>query len=192
MQYVDRSRGAGRHDRPGREDLRLHARPRVRAEGKRFRRSRGRWRQLPSDAGAKYDRVEVFNAADIAPQVTWGTNPGQVVPVIERVPDPAKFETETNAKPPRVAGIHGPGGGQADAIAALDRVFIGSCTNSRIEDLRAAAAVVRGYHVANTVHAMVVPGSGQVKKQAEKEGSTRFSKRPASIGAKPVAACAWG
>ena len=136
-----------------------------------------RWKQLPTDAGAKYDRVEIFDAAKIAPQVTWGTNPGQVVPVIDKVPDPAKFKSEDQRKAAaqslKYMALEA---GQPIQSLALDRVFIGSCTNSRIEDLRAAAAVVRGYHVAGTVDAMVVPGSGQVKQQAEREGLDRVFK----------------
>jgi 3-isopropylmalate/(R)-2-methylmalate dehydratase large subunit len=146
-------------------------------QGKDFDAAVERWRKLPSDAGAKYDRVEVYNAADIAPQITWGTNPGQVVPVVERVPDPAQFESEDDRKAAaqslKYMGLEP---GRPMQALALDRVFIGSCTNSRIEDLRAAAAVVRGYHVAKSVDAMVVPGSGQVKVQAEKEGLDRVFK----------------
>ncbi|HZZ28732.1 MAG TPA: 3-isopropylmalate dehydratase large subunit [Pirellulales bacterium] len=146
-------------------------------QGNEFDAAVARWRQLPSDPGAKYDRVEVYNAADIAPQVTWGTNPGQVVPVVESVPDPAKFKTEderkTAAQSLKYMGLEA---GKPMQSLGLDRVFIGSCTNSRIEDLRAAAAVVRGYHVAKTVDAMVVPGSGQIKQQAEKEGLDRIFK----------------
>ncbi|HJT32826.1 MAG TPA: 3-isopropylmalate dehydratase large subunit [Pirellulales bacterium] len=134
-----------------------------------------RWRQLPSDAGAKYDRVEVFNAADVAPQVTWGTNPAQVAPVNARVPDPAQFHDDNDRKSAaRALEYMNLQPGTPLAELPLDRVFIGSCTNSRIEDLRAAAAVVRGYHVSDRVHAMVVPGSGQVKEQAEREGLDRL------------------
>jgi 3-isopropylmalate/(R)-2-methylmalate dehydratase large subunit len=133
-----------------------------------------RWRQLPSDAGANYDRVLVFQAKDITPQVTWGTNPGQVVPVTGNVPRPADFssvdEQKTAARSLEYMGLSG---GTPIESLHLDRVFIGSCTNARIEDLRAAAAVVRGYHVAESVQAMVVPGSGQVKRQAEEEGLDR-------------------
>jgi 3-isopropylmalate/(R)-2-methylmalate dehydratase large subunit len=133
-----------------------------------------RWRQLPSDAGAKYDRVLVFNAKDITPQVTWGTNPGQVVPVTGKVPRPDDFaNTDERKTAARSLEYMGLAGGTPIESLQLDRVFIGSCTNARIEDLRAAAAVVRGYHVADSVHAMVVPGSGQVKKQAEQEGLDR-------------------
>ncbi|HEY1784949.1 MAG TPA: 3-isopropylmalate dehydratase large subunit [Pirellulales bacterium] len=129
------------------------------------------WRTLPSDPGARYDRTIVFNAEDVTPQVTWGTNPGQVVPVTGRIPDPNSLENESERKT-AVSALEymdlRPG--QSIKDIQLDRVFIGSCTNGRIEDLRAAAAVVRGYHVADRVGAMVVPGSGQVKTQAEREG----------------------
>jgi 3-isopropylmalate/(R)-2-methylmalate dehydratase large subunit len=130
-----------------------------------------RWRTLPSDSGAVYDKVLVFEAAAVSPQVTWGTNPGQVAPVTGRIPDPTELATETDRKTIANALSYmdlKPGAAIADI--ALDRVFIGSCTNARIEDLRAAAAVARGYHVADRVGAMVVPGSGQVKRQAEAEG----------------------
>lgn len=130
-----------------------------------------RWSQLPSDPGAKYDKSRIFLAADIAPQVTWGTNPGQVTAVVSRVPDPTTFFDESDRKTAARALEYmdlRPGTPIVDL--KLDRVFIGSCTNSRIEDLRNAAAVVKGHHVSQHVHAMVVPGSGQVKVQAEKEG----------------------
>ncbi len=146
-------------------------------KGKDFDATVKRWQQLPTDAGAKYDRVEVYNAADIAPQITWGTNPGQVVPVIDKVPDPNQFKADDQRKAAEQSLKYmdlKPG--LPMQSLALDRVFIGSCTNSRIEDLRAAAAVVRGYRVADTVQAMVVPGSGQVKHQAEKEGLDRVFK----------------
>jgi 3-isopropylmalate/(R)-2-methylmalate dehydratase large subunit len=133
-----------------------------------------RWKALPSDLGATYDRVQVFDAARVAPQVTWGTNPGQVTTVDGRVPDPADFADENDRKAARQALDYmalRPGTPIRDI--KLDRVFIGSCTNSRIEDLRAAAAVVRGRRVAAHVQAMVVPGSGQVKRQAEAEGLDR-------------------
>jgi 3-isopropylmalate/(R)-2-methylmalate dehydratase large subunit len=130
-----------------------------------------RWRQLPSDPGARYDRVEIFRAADIVPQVTWGTNPGQVAPVTAKIPNPAELADDNERKSAASAlGYMGLTPGTPITELKLDRVFIGSCTNSRIEDLRAAAAVVRGYHVSPQVHAMVVPGSGLVKQQAEKEG----------------------
>ncbi len=129
-----------------------------------------RWRHLPSDPGAKYDRVEVFQAADVQPQVTWGTNPGQVVPITGKVPAPADFSSDADRKTAeRSLEYMNLKPGTAITSIQLDRVFIGSCTNSRIEDLRAAAKVVRGHKVSDHVRAMVVPGSGQVKKQAEAE-----------------------
>jgi len=133
-----------------------------------------RWRQLPSDPGAQYDRVEVFNAADVAPQVTWGTNPAQVATIADKIPDPAQLADENERKSAASALAYmGLKPGTPIEAVKLDRVFIGSCTNSRIRDLRAAAAVVKGYHVAGGLHAMVVPGSGQVKQQAEAEGLDR-------------------
>jgi 3-isopropylmalate/(R)-2-methylmalate dehydratase large subunit len=130
-----------------------------------------RWRQLPSDPGATYDRVLKFDAADVEPQVTWGTNPGQVAAVTGCVPNPAAITDETERKTAAAALEYMElKAGTPLVEVPLDRVFIGSCTNSRIEDLRAAAAVARGHHVASRVSAMVVPGSAQVKVQAEAEG----------------------
>ena len=130
-----------------------------------------RWKQLPTDAGAKYDKSLTFNAADIAPQVTWGTNPGLVAPVDGKVPTPGDFSDATEQKTAAGALAYmGLQGGEPITDLKLDRVFIGSCTNGRIEDLRAAAAVAKGHKVSGHVSAMVVPGSGQVKKQAEEEG----------------------
>jgi len=130
-----------------------------------------RWKKLPTDDGAGYDRVETFNAADVAPQVTWGTNPGQVVEIGGKVPDPADFAEPSQQKAVAAAleymGLK-PGTPMTDV--RIDRAFIGSCTNGRIEDLRAAAAVVRGRRIADGVEALVVPGSGLVKRQAEAEG----------------------
>ncbi len=129
------------------------------------------WRTLPSDAGAQYDKVLVFDAAAVSPQVTWGTNPGQVAPVTGRVPDPDALANDSDRKAVASAlGYMGLEPGEAIANICLNRVFIGSCTNARIEDLRAAAAVARGYKVSAGVGAMVVPGSGQVRRQAEAEG----------------------
>ena len=130
-----------------------------------------RWSQLPTDPGAHYDKSLQYRAADIMPQVTWGTNPGQVASVASQVPNPADFADDVDAKTAERALQYmnlQPGTPIVDI--AVERVFIGSCTNSRIEDLRAAAAVAKGYRVDNSVDAMVVPGSGQVKLQAEAEG----------------------
>ena len=133
-----------------------------------------RWEKLPSDPGAVYDRVEIFRAADVVPQVTWGTNPAQVTGIDAAVPDPAAFaDPNDRSSAARALDYMGLAGGTKIVDIPLDRVFIGSCTNSRIEDLRAAASVIRGYRVAPSVRAMVVPGSGRVKRQAEEEGLDR-------------------
>jgi 3-isopropylmalate/(R)-2-methylmalate dehydratase large subunit len=134
-----------------------------------------RWSQLASDAGAVYDRVHRFAGADIAPQVTWGTTPGQVASVTDRVPVPGDIAEETERKgAERALQYMALTGGTPFTDIPVDRVFIGSCTNGRIEDLRAAAAVAKGHRVAGHVNAMVVPGSGQVKTEAEAEGLDRI------------------
>jgi 3-isopropylmalate/(R)-2-methylmalate dehydratase large subunit len=122
------------------------------------------WRELHTDEGASFDKVVDVDASALAPQVTWGTTPGMVVPVTGEVPEPSG---ETAERALRYMALV-PGTAMEDI--RLDRVFIGSCTNSRIGDLRAAAAVVRGRQVHPEVNAMVVPGSQQVKAQAEAEG----------------------
>ncbi len=130
-----------------------------------------KWKQLPSDSGAHYDKVSKFEGADIEPQVTWGTNPGQVSSVSAKVPNPADCGDETEQKSTAASLEYmGLKAGTPIEEIAINRVFIGSCTNARIEDLRAAANVVKGYRVSSKVNAMVVPGSGQVKRQAEAEG----------------------
>ncbi len=130
-----------------------------------------RWRSLPTDPGAKFDRTEVFDAAAIQPQVTWGTTPAQVTDVGSRVPNPADCADATDRKSMAAALEYmGLKPGTPITSIPVERIFIGSCTNGRIEDLRAAAAVVRGHRVAAGVQAMVVPGSGLVKRQAEAEG----------------------
>ncbi|GAA5507850.1 3-isopropylmalate dehydratase large subunit [Novipirellula caenicola] len=136
-----------------------------------------RWKSLPTDAGATYDRSNVYQGKDIEPQVTWGTNPGQVLSVSASVPDPADFADATEQKSTAQALEYmGLTAKTKIQDVSLDRVFIGSCTNARIEDLRAAAEVVKGHHVSGNVSAMVVPGSGQVKLQAEKEGLDKVFK----------------
>jgi 3-isopropylmalate/(R)-2-methylmalate dehydratase large subunit len=134
-----------------------------------------KWRQLPSDPGSRYDRVSVFEGADIEPQVTWGTNPGQVCSVSGQVPTPGDF-SDLNDQKAAAAALQYMGleAGQPIDQISIDRVFIGSCTNARIEDLREAARIVRGRKVSDRVQAMVVPGSGQVKKAAEAEGLDRI------------------
>jgi 3-isopropylmalate/(R)-2-methylmalate dehydratase large subunit len=146
-------------------------------QGAKFDEAVARWKQLPSDPGAKYDRVLVLNAKDIAPQVTWGTNPGQVAPVTAAIPDPASMKDATEQKAAAAALEYmGVKAGTPITDLKLDRIFIGSCTNSRIEDLRAAAAVAKGHKVAPGVGAMVVPGSGKIKIQAEAEGLDKIFK----------------
>lgn len=130
-----------------------------------------KWRELPGDPGATYDRSEIYQGSDIQPQVTWGTNPGQVASIAENVPSPGDFDDATEQKSTQQAlDYMGLSAGQSLTSVDVDRVFIGSCTNARIEDLRAAAAVAKGHRVSDKVSAMVVPGSGKVKRQAEDEG----------------------
>jgi 3-isopropylmalate/(R)-2-methylmalate dehydratase large subunit len=130
-----------------------------------------RWRQLPTDAGASFDSEVEIDAAGISPMVTWGTNPGMVVEVTDVVPDPAAMDSPADRESAERALTYmalEPGTPMTEV--APERVFIGSCTNSRIEDLREAAEIVDGRKVASSVRAMVVPGSQQVKAAAEEEG----------------------
>ena len=136
------------------------------------------WSQLPSDADAEYETEVTFSALDVAPQVTWGTSPEDVLPVTGVVPDPADYaESDPNhaAKIERALEYMGLTAGERLDSLAVDKVFIGSCTNSRIEDLRAVAEVVASApegarQVREGIHAYVVPGSGLVKAMAEEEG----------------------
>ena len=129
------------------------------------------WRTLPSDEGAQYDRVVELNGSEIAPMVSWGTNPEAVLPITGIVPDPASYTDPAKAdQVRRMLDYMALQPGQKLAEIPVDVVFIGSCTNGRIEDLRAASAVLQGRRVAPGVRAMVVPGSGLVKLQAEQEG----------------------
>ncbi len=129
------------------------------------------WRTLPSDPDARFDREVVLDVADIAPQVTWGTSPEDVVPITGRVPDPvAESDADRRRAMERSLDYMGLAAGTKMTDIRLDKVFIGSCTNSRIEDLRAAAAIAKGRMVAGHVEALVVPGSGLIKAQAEREG----------------------
>ncbi|TPG12226.1 3-isopropylmalate dehydratase large subunit [Sphingomonas oligophenolica] len=133
------------------------------------------WRTLPSDAGARYDKVFRIDATAIAPSLTWGTSPEDVVPITGVVPAPDSFaDPAKRAAAQKSLDYMGLTAGTAMRDVAVQHVFIGSCTNSRIEDLRAAAAVADGRTVAKGVRALVVPGSGQVKRQAEAEGLDRI------------------
>jgi len=123
-----------------------------------------RWRGYATDEGATFDRTVTVDLGGIVPQVSWGTNPSQVAPITGVVPEPAD---ETDERALRYMDLRP---GMALSEIAVDRVFLGSCTNSRIEDLRAAAAIVEGRKVASSVRAMVVPGSFQVRADAEAEG----------------------
>ena len=132
------------------------------------------WRSLPSDEGARYDSEIAMAAEDIAPTVTWGTSPEDAIAINGVVPDPTKEKDPSKrAKIERAIEYMGLEAGQKLTDIKVDTVFIGSCTNSRIEDLRAAAAIAKGRKVAPSVRAMIVPGSGLVKQQAEEEGLRR-------------------
>jgi len=132
------------------------------------------WRTLPSDPGARYDKTARLDASQIAPHVTWGTSPQDVAPITGRVPDPAAVpDPMKRAAMERSLSYMGLVANTPLAEVPVQRVFIGSCTNSRIEDLRAAAEIARGRRVAAGVRALVVPGSGLVKHQAEEEGLDR-------------------
>ncbi|MDR3736759.1 MAG: 3-isopropylmalate dehydratase large subunit [Acidobacteriaceae bacterium] len=129
------------------------------------------WRTLPTDTGATFDRELTIDAATLAPRVTWGTSPGMVTSIGDKVPSPADAANEADRKSyERALEYMDLKPGTRIEEIPVDRVFLGSCTNGRIEDLRAAADIVKGYHVATTVSAMVVPGSQKVKVQAEQEG----------------------
>ncbi len=133
------------------------------------------WRTLPTDAGARYDRTVTLAASDIAPGLTWGTSPEDVVQITGVVPDPKSFaDPSKQAAARKSLDYMGLTPGTRMQDVAVQHVFIGSCTNSRIEDLRAAAAIADGRHVADGVRALVVPGSGLVKRQAEDEGLDRI------------------
>jgi 3-isopropylmalate/(R)-2-methylmalate dehydratase large subunit len=134
------------------------------------------WKSLATDPGATYDKVVVIDAADIAPSVTWGTSPEDVVPITGIVPDPASFaDPSKQAAAAKSLAYMGLTPGTRMRDVPVENIFIGSCTNSRIEDLRAAAAVLKGRHKADSVKwAIVVPGSGLVKAQAEAEGLDRI------------------
>ena len=135
------------------------------------------WRTLPSDPEARFDREVALDGAEIAPMVTWGTSPENAAPITGRVPDPAGIDdAERRTAMLKALDYMGLEPGTAISGIPVQRVFIGSCTNSRIEDLRLAARVAKGRKVAASVHAMVVPGSGLIKREAESEGLDRIFK----------------
>ncbi|WP_425403384.1 3-isopropylmalate dehydratase large subunit [Hwanghaeella sp.] len=129
------------------------------------------WKTLPSDPGATYETEVTLDVADIPPQVTWGTSPENVAPITGNVPNPADAGDQNKAQAmQRALDYMGLTAGQKMTDVKIDKVFVGSCTNGRIEDLREAAAIAKGRKVADGVHAMIVPGSGLVKEEAEREG----------------------
>jgi 3-isopropylmalate/(R)-2-methylmalate dehydratase large subunit len=153
----------------------LEGRPYV-PRGKEFQAAVETWKLLPSDAGAEFDVTVTLDASQLSPQVTWGTNPGMVTGVNDRVPDPSSYSDPDDQKAvARALEYMGLKSGTAMVDIPLDRIFIGSCTNSRLSDLRAAARVVAGKHIAkNLKEALVVPGSMSIKAQAESEGLDRI------------------
>ncbi|MBV9548684.1 MAG: 3-isopropylmalate dehydratase large subunit [Alphaproteobacteria bacterium] len=147
----------------------IKGRPRA-PKGAAFENAVHYWKTLHSDADAKFDAEVTLDARDIVPMVTWGTSPEQALPITASVPDPAGMEDHQRAAAERALDYMGISAGMKLTDIKVDHVFIGSCTNGRIEDLRAAAEVAKGRKVAAGVNAIVVPGSGLVKHQAEEEG----------------------
>lgn len=146
-------------------------------KGEMFDRAVAVWKQLCTDPGARFDQIVELKASDLVPQVTWGTSPGMVTDITGKVPDPQAMPTpEQREATERALAYMGLTPGTPVTDIKIDRVFIGSCTNGRIEDLRLAAQYAKGKKVAATVNAMVVPGSGLVKKQAEEEGLDKVFK----------------
>jgi 3-isopropylmalate/(R)-2-methylmalate dehydratase large subunit len=154
----------------------IKGRPRAPKAGA-FELARADWKRLYSDEGAYFDRIVGLKASELPPIVSWGTSPEQVVSVSGRVPVPSEIPDETKRKAAeRALDYMGLKGGEQITDIALDRVFIGSCTNGRIEDLRAVAKIVEGRKVNESIRAMIVPGSGLVKAQAEAEGLDKIFK----------------
>jgi len=146
-------------------------------KGEAYDRAVAWWKTLPSDPGAVFDKEVRLDAAEIIPQLTWGTSPEDVLPITGVIPNPADYADEARrAQVQRMVDYMGLTPGQRIQDLKVDVVFIGSCTNSRIEDIRAAAAIAKGRKVADGVRALVVPGSGLVKEQAEQEGLDRILK----------------
>jgi 3-isopropylmalate/(R)-2-methylmalate dehydratase large subunit len=174
LQHEHRGRRARRHGGAGPDDLRLREGPPLRAEGRGLRSRRGVVVHPAERSGAHFDKEVSLRAEDIVPMVTWGTSPEDVAPITAWCPIPEQAADETRrAQLQRMVEYMGLTPGQKLTDLKVDVVFIGSCTNSRIEDMRAAAAIAKGRHVAEGVRAMVVPGSGLVKLQAEEEGLDR-------------------
>jgi 3-isopropylmalate/(R)-2-methylmalate dehydratase large subunit len=168
----------------------IDGRPRA-PKGKAWDMAKAYWETLPSDEGAYFDREVVLDAANLPPIVTWGTSPEDVISVTGAVPDPAAIEDpNTRASKERALAYMGLKPGTKITDIKLDRIFIGSCTNGRIEDLREAARVVKGKKVADTLNAMIVPGSGLVKQQAEQEGLDVIFKDAGFEWREPGARCA--
>ena len=152
----------------------LEGRPMVPKAGQ-WEQAVAHWRGLPSEPDAAYDKEVRLSADEIEPLVTWGTSPEDVIPISGRVPDPAAAaDDDKRAAMERSLDYMALSAGTPIAEVRIDKVFIGSCTNGRIEDLREAAAVAKGRQVAEGVYAMIVPGSGLVKHQAEEEGLDRI------------------
>jgi len=150
----------------------LQGRP-LAPRGDDWQRSIESWRKLPTDEGATYDRCEVFDAAEMEPMVTYGTHPGMAVPVGGQVPDPASVEPDQRKALEKALTYMDLAPGELMAGRSVDVVFVGSCTNSRLSDLTAAARVLRGRKVASGVRMLVVPGSQEIKRRAEEEGLAR-------------------
>jgi 3-isopropylmalate/(R)-2-methylmalate dehydratase large subunit len=161
-------------------------------QGAEFEAAVARWKQLAADPGASYDKTVIIEASDLEPYVTWGTNPGMVAPISGRVPDPSSFEEPAAREAATRALAYmdlAPGTPIQDI--KIDRIFVGACTNARLEDLRAAAEVVRGRTVHPDVYAMVVPGSAKINRKRKKRAWTKSSKRPDWTGGWLAVRCAW-
>ena len=167
----------------------VHGRP-FTPTGAQWKRALRDWRTLRTDDDATFDREETLDVSRLEPMVTWGNSPEDALPISGCVPDPGKVhDNDRRAAMERALVYMGLTAGMPLAQIAVDRVFIGSCTNSRIEDLRSAASVVAGSSRGSGGRGVDRPGSGAVKAQAEAEGLDRSSATPASSGALPVARC---